>query len=316
MSKGLMIPIMIFAVILLSAGILLANNPYFLSIFIYTIVSCLVAISVRLLLLINLITLSSTAFMAVGGYTSALLTTMTHISVWYGLILAIITAIIISFSVGIPALKTKGVSFIVMTLALNEIVMLIVTHTKSLGGAAGIADIPALTIWGIQINTKIGNYYFASALFLIVLIFAFRLDQSRFGAIIKSIRENELVAEAMGINVKGYKLLLFVISSVICAIAGWFHAHYFGHIDPRFFSVHQSIYYLIMSQFGGVVSIIGPIVGSILLVVLPEFLRIAGGWEPVFFGIIIIVTMLFFPQGVVYLFMKLMSSAINIFKGK
>lgn len=313
MSKSRIIGILI----LIGAALLFPifwDNPYIVGIIILAFISAMVALCLRLMMLIDLINLSGTAFLAVGAYSSAILVTHLHLSVWWGLVLAIVVSGIMAFLLGIPTLRTKRVYFIVMTFALNEIVRLIITHVHFFGGAAGVSNIPPISIGFLEFSSKISNYYFALGLLLLIVLFMARLDRSRFGLTLRSIRENDIVAEAVGINLMRYKLTVFVIASIVTSITGWLFAHYFRYITPADFGVWQSIHYLIMAQFGGAMYLSGPIFGAFFLVSVPELLRVVKGWEPVFFGGAIVLTMLFFPKGAITIIGQTGSAIIRLFK--
>jgi len=293
---------------------LFVKSPFWLGNLIWAWTFSLVAVSTRPLMYMHLINAAPAALMGIGAYTAALMATELGLSIWLGFLGALAVPGLVALLIGLPVLRIRGVYFIVMTLAFNEVVRLIITHVEALGGAAGVGGIPRLSLGPLAFTSRIHYYYFSLFFLVLGIFFLMRLDRSRFGKAWKAIRENESLAEAVGINLMKYKLIAFVIGSMMAGAGGWLFAHYFRYISPLDFGIFRSIDLLIAIQFGGIVQLFGSVFGGLFLVLLPEFLRIyLAGTLPFFqkaearqvvFGAALMVAILFFPGGAVGLVQK------------
>ncbi len=270
-------------------------NAYYLRV----IVNCGIAITLALSL--NLVngcagqfSLGHAGFMGVGAYISAILTTVhggPFMQSPAGVVVAILAgglcAAIAGYLVGLPSLRLKGDYLAIVTLGFGEIIRIIFLNIDAVGGARGLPGIP-----------RVSSFFWVYLCAAITLIFLKRLSESSFGRAILSIREDEVAAEAMGINVPHYKVVAFVISSFFAGVAGALFAHYQGFIDPQSFNFNRSVDVVIMVVIGGMGSLTGAILGGIIVTFLPELLRVFQQYRMVIFPLMLIIVMLVRPMGI------------------
>lgn len=284
--------------VLWGTGALLEENvnPYVLRV----IINC--GIGIILALSLNLVngcagqfSLGHAGFMGVGAYISATLTTVlehnaffhTEIGVGVAIILGGICAGVAGYLVGLPSLRLKGDYLAIVTLGFGEIIRITFLNIEAVGGARGLPAIP-----------RYSNFFWVFTWVCLTVVILYRLIYSSFGRAILSVRENEIAAESMGIDVAKYKVVAFVISSFFAGIAGGLYAHYQGFIDPNSFNFNRSVEAVIMVVIGGMGSITGAILGGILVSLLPEILRMFNEYRMVIFPLILIVVMLVRPMGI------------------
>lgn len=291
-------PFFIVAIIL--AGLpALIGDPYWLHVYIMTCLNIILATSLRVLWNVGLLSCGHAAFMGIGAYTSALLAKEIGLSPWLGMLAGGGLSVVVSLALGYPALRLTGIYFVLVTFAFNEVFFLIATRWREFtGGPSGLLGIPRPT--GIPTG-KLAYAYFASVLLWLSLIILFRFEQSRVGRIWLAIRDTEVRSKCVGIQTTHYKLFAFGVSSFFAGLAGAAYAHYIGFISPTDFTIWQSIYAQIYMIVGGVTAFAGPILGSVVLTVLSEFIRAAGPLQSVVYGTLLAVVMLFLPGGLVSL---------------
>ncbi len=253
--------------------------------------------------------LAQAAFWGIGAYSSALLTTKWGWSPWLSLVAAAVIATLFGVLLGAPTLRLKGHYLAMATIGFGIIVNLILLNWKELsGGTDGIINLPVFRVGDFAFDKR-GNYYYLLLAALVLLaLAAWRLRHSRVGRSLLAIRENELAAEAMGINTTFYKVIAFALGAGYAGISGVFFAHMpdVRYVSPDTFSFNQSVTFLAMLVLGGSESIFGAIFGAVFLVFLPEWLRqlpddlktIKQGYLA-FYGAGIMLMMVFLPVGVV-----------------
>jgi len=298
-------------IILVFALPIFITNEYHLHILIITFLNILVASSFRLIMTTGLVSFCHTAFMAIGGYTSALIVMRLGLSSWIGLIFGVIVAMVIAILFGWVVLRLKGTYFFLATFAFGEVVMLIFTRwTNPFGGPAGLIFIPppsSISIPGlfmITFGSKVSFYYFALVLMLVAMLIIYQLDKGRMGSIWTSIQQSEELAQSIGINTMLYKMLAFTIGSCIAALAGAFQVHYFTNIHPGGFGFFLLVNYLIFVIVGGANKVIGPVIGALMFTLLGEWLTLYEAlalYQTIIYGLVLIFFILFLPEGIVSL---------------
>ncbi len=244
-------------------------------------------------------------FMAIGAYTAAILTS-NGVPLLVALALGGTAALIAAMLIGRVTLKLKGDYFCIATLGFGESVRLLFDNIDFFGGARGMPGISTydpnfylLTVWAINI---------------VAIIVMVSVIKSKHGRNMVAIREEELAAQAIGINVYKYKTISFGMSAVYAGIGGGLLAHYMGYLQPIMFQLLESTEMTIIVIFGGLGSISGSVVGALVLTALPELLRFIGDWRLVIYGAIVILIMIARPQGLMggkeftTIFKKLVSS--------
>ncbi len=254
--------------------------------------------------------LGHAAFYGLGAYTTAIVLKYTEISFWITIPLGMVIAALASIPLAMASLRVRGQFLIVITYAFCEILRYVAINTQAFGGTGGIPGLTAPELFGVKL-TKIaasnkGGYMIL--LFLIVsavAYFSWRIEHSRVGYAFAAIREDEIAAVAMGINVRYYKVLAMMISAVICSVAGSIQAVFASMVSPELFSSTKSIQILTMVVIGGRMSIKGMILGGALLTILPEIFHsvkdlVGLSFDPwmILYGFLLVSMMRFCPQGI------------------
>ncbi len=293
------VPSFILIALILAGLPALIGDPYWLHVYIMTCLNICLALSLRVVWNVGLLSCGHAAFMGIGAYTSALLAKEIGLSPWWGMPLGGGLAFLVSLALGYPALRLAGIYFVLVTFAFNEVFFLIATRWREFtGGPSGLLGIPRPP--GIPPG-KLAYAYFASLVLFITLVILFRFERSRVGRIWFAIRDTELRSRCVGIQTTQYKLFAFGVSSFFAGLTGAVYGHYIGFISPSDFTIWQSIYVQIYMIVGGVATFAGPVLGSVVLTVLSEFIRAAGPLQSVVYGTLLAVVMLFFPGGLVTL---------------
>ena len=280
---------------------LFLHNPFVLHILIVTSINVTMAASLWLLGTTGLISFGQAGFMFIGAMTSTLLVKEHGWAVWVAFPLAGVLAALVSLPVGALSLRVKGVYFFLVTLAFGEVVRGIFAYFRTpFGGWYGIRDIPGPepASW-FTLMSKVPYYYFGLVMTLLTCLIVSRVTRSRIGMVLQSIREGDLLAASVGIAVFRYKLLAFVMASFFAGLAGSYYAHYFHYISPLVFTFQYSLSVLIFVVIGGMASVSGPVIGAVLLTLVPEMFRVTGKYQMLIFGAILVFAMLFMPDGVI-----------------
>ncbi|MGI5921124.1 MAG: branched-chain amino acid ABC transporter permease [Syntrophomonadaceae bacterium] len=263
-------------------------DPYYLRIMV------LIGINLILALGLNLITgvtgqlsMGHAGFMSIGAYTAAIMSVQFGTPFWVALLGGSLMAAILGFIIGIPTLRLEGDYLAMVTIGFAEIIRVFFLNFEPGGKAVGFAGIPQnttfVTVW---------------ALALIIILLNARLYNSRIGRALYSIRENEIAAEASGINTTRLKLLAFTAASFLGGLGGGLYAHYMSYINPQDFGFMKSIELLNMVVLGGMGSIPGTVIGSVILTIAPEMLRVVAEYRLLFYGALLVILMIFRPNGI------------------
>jgi len=275
------------------------KSQYLITIGINCLMYSVLAISLNLITgFMGITSLGHAGFLGVGAYTAAILSTRYGIGFIGTFIAATLMAAVFGIFLGLPTLRIKGRYLAIVTLGFCEIMRIIELNWMSLTrGPMGISGIPRMSLFGFVFNKPIHKYYIGLILLIITVYIVKSIMASRIGRAISSIRDDEIAADAMGINVFKYKIMGFAISSGLAGLAGAFYAHYMGFIDPNAFTFDQSILILSMTIIGGMASIPGSIFGASFLSILPEALRGVADYRQIIYGLLLAATMVFKPSG-------------------
>jgi len=245
------------------------------------------------------ISLAHAAFMAVGAYSVSILG-QHGVAFEVGLGVGAALAFGLGLVVGFPALKVKHHFLAMVTLGFNIIVFLVLRNWESLtGGSFGISGI-ARPAWGpIEFSSDLGLYVYVLIWAVVVIVSAYWILNSRWGRAFRAIRENEMRAEVLGVNLRTYKLMAFAIGAGYAGIGGALFAPLVGYIDPNAFIIDRSIQFLLMVVIGGLGRFEGPFIGAAVVTILPEVLRGSEGLYLVLYSGAVILMMLFMPKGLV-----------------
>lgn len=281
--------ILVFGAFFIINSLIGANiiNRYITRLMILSCINIILAISLNLITgITGQLSLGNAAFMAIGAYVSAFFSVNLGMPFVVSLIAGAITAAAMSIIVGIPTLKLKGDYFAITTLGVCEIVRVLITNMDIVGGARGFTGIPKKTTFTIA--------YFAVVIVIVVVV---NIVKSTKGRAMLAIRENEIAAEAMGVNTTKYKVVAFFISALIAGFAGGLFSHYTAFIQPTTFNFLKSIEIVTFVVLGGMGSITGSVIAAIILTILPEALREFADLRMIFYSITLVVLMIFRPQG-------------------
>ena len=239
------------------------------------------------------------AFWGIGAYTAALLTKNLGAGTIPSFIAAALVVGIFGFLLGLPVLKLKGYYLTIVTMGFCEIVRLIELNWMAVtNGPMGISGIPEFSFFGIRLGSYRSFYFIILILMILTTILIRRLIRSPFGIALKAIRDDDVVAEAMGVPIVRYKIMAFVISAMIAGVAGAFYAQYITYIDPTSFTYNASQEMLVMVIFGGLGSIPGSYLGALVLTILPELLRGLMEYRMLIYGALMVIMMLIKPEGI------------------
>lgn len=280
---------------LISSGTI---NRYVSDLITLIFINVIMAVSLNLVTgLLGQLVLGHAGFMLVGAYAAALFTKSSALPLQFslpiGLVLSGILAAVFGVIIGIPALRLRGDYLAIITLGFGEIIRVVANNLKITGGAMGLSGIKSLT----NRQNPAGMLPFVFFIAVAVIFVMFTFGRSRHGRAVIAIREDEIAAEASGINTTYYKLLAFVLAAFIAGVAGGLYAHQIGIIDPSKYDFNRSVEFLIMVVLGGLGSITGSIVSATLLTVLPEALRSFSDYRMLAYSIVLICVMLFRPTG-------------------
>lgn len=290
------------------------NNYGFL--IVSMIFGAILGLSVYLPLMAGQLSLATPGFYALGGYISAILSTQTFkftgnlFPISFLLLEMLIAALVsgvLAVVLGIPVLRLRGIYLAIATIAFVEILRVLALNLEITGGAVGIFAIPQ------PFASQIEYLWIALPLLILSMLFLYRLERIRVGRALNAIREDELAADAMGINPTYYKVISFTLGAILAGLVGAVSAHFLNTWNARQGTFDASIIYLAFVLIGGSRTFVGPVLGGMVLTALPEALRAISGtsglpiWFAQFlrdgrliiFGVLIVVGSVFYPQGII-----------------
>jgi branched-chain amino acid transport system permease protein len=249
------------------------------------------------------------AFAAIGGYTSAVLTTTYHWPVFAAMPLGIAGAALLALLIGYPTLRLRGHYLAMATLALGMIVQEIaVQWDRVTMGYTGIAAIPPLGAFGRELPSERWQLAALIAALALSIWVSSRLKHSRLGHALAAIAGSEDAARALGIDVARYKLIAFVIAAVYAAFAGSLFAHTVGFVSPEVFGLHMVVLGFTMLYVGGIGTVYGPLIGAFIVSLLPETFRAFKDYQDLAYGAALIVILIYAPKG--------LSSLTRLWRGR
>lgn len=247
--------------------------------------------------------------MGIGAYTSALLVMKMNISSWAALPLSGLIVFTFAMIVGSAFARLKGVYFAMATLFLTEVIRLVEEQWRSLtDGVSGLIGIPLpdpITIGKLIAidfsNSRIYFYYLILSLLIVTVLILYAIEHSRINITFLSIKQNVNLAESTGVNTTKFKVLAFGIGSFFAGIAGSFYSHYIACINPETFGLIFSLNLVIYMVVGGANTFVGPMLGAVLLTLIPEILRDLKEYMPLVFAGVLVLVIFFLPDGLVSL---------------
>ena len=302
--------VMMFAVLVTVFPLLFSLSDatsYYTDVMVFVAIHSIIASGLSLLLgYAGQISLGQAAFYGVGAYTSGIFTTQLGLSPWAAMLAGMMLAAGLAYVVGLPALRLKGHYLAMATLGFGMIVFIVFNEYVALtGGPSGFGEIPQFNLLGWEFDTTVSYYYFAWTVALFVLAVSLNIVNSRPGRALKAIHDSETAAAAMGVNTSKAKLQIFVLSGIYGALAGSLYAHFVSFINPPPFDIFFSLKVLMMVVIGGIGSIWGAFLGAALITFLPEWLSFLEDFDVLANGIILLLIVIFSPDGFVGIGMRL-----------
>jgi len=293
-SKPIFIPAFLFALVLP-----FIMRDYIVDIAILTGIYIILAEGLNVVVgFTGLLNLGFVAFYAIGAYTYALITTKLGLGFWSAMPVAVGLSTVAGFFLAFPALRLRGDYLAIVTLGFGEIVRLVLNNWDSMtGGPNGVLGIPTVSIMGVSLSDLDYYYYFVLVNVVIAVLIIRNVISSKLGRAWIAIREDEIASSAVGINTVMYKLYSFAFGAFWAGLAGSLFAAKLQFVSPESFTFMESVIVLCMVILGGLGSINGVIIGALILVLLPEFLRDIQMYRMLALGAGLVVLMIFRPQG-------------------
>jgi branched-chain amino acid transport system permease protein len=239
------------------------------------------------------------AFYGIGAYTAAILATRYGVPFWATFVLGGAVAGLVGVGIAVPTLRLKGIFLALVTIGFQEIVFLVTLNWTSLTrGPMGIPGIPPPSLGTYSFNSNREYFYLILALNVVMIFVVSRIMDSRLGRMFIAIREDEVAAQSVGISLYPAKVLSFVISTFMAGVAGAFFAHHARFVSADSFRLDETFIILTMLIVGGMGTVVGPIIGAVFLVILPEAARFLAHYREMVYGAILILVILFRPQGI------------------
>lgn len=307
-------------IIALLAGICILPSivrPYQLDFLIFLFINIILVVSYRMIVITGEFSLAHAVIMGVGGYTSALL----PISPWISLPLGGVAAAGIAYILSFPLFRMKGFYFLIGSFAAAEAIRLCwVQFINPFGGFRGLRRIPVLELdlgdfLYIDFGAPVPYYFFALIVVIVSLVTMYRIENSRFGFVFHAVHHKDLLAQSVGVDTRRYRTIAFVTASFFAGIAGAMVAHYITVINPGLFGLPRMLSILVWVLVGGLGSFAGPVIGVTVLSIVDESFRGYQELRPAFYGLTLIATMLFLPDGLVSLPAKIMQW-VNWLRGR
>jgi branched-chain amino acid transport system permease protein len=277
---------------------------HYLDVMVFAGIFSLVSIGLSMLMgYAGQISMAQAAFFGIGAYTSGILTSRFGFNPWAAMPAGMAASAMVAWLLGIPALRLKGHYLAMATLGFGVIVNIILNEeVQWTGGPSGMGDIPSLSLAGTKITSEMGYYYVVWSMVFLVLLFCFHVLHSRVGRALRAIHEEEMAAEAMGVPTARFKIQVFVLGAAVAALAGSLYTHYVTFLNPASFNLMWSIRFLLMVMVGGMQSLWGAVLGTILMTFVGnEWLHVFADFEILAYGGILLVVALFLPKGLVSL---------------
>jgi len=291
-------------------------NPYNLQVFTFILLNGILAISIYITLSTGQLSLGHAGFMSIGAFTASILSKQAEMPIFVAILIGGLAAGIIALLIGAPTLKLHGLYLAIATLGFGEVIRVIFLNLKVTNGALGLTGLKSIgnslydleKAIGLQAQTlgisvvqmkSLTTMLFMVVLFAFVLFLTLRLNRSRLGRAFEAIKADETAARAMGLQVAYYKMLAFIIGSVLAGVCGGLYAHITTAITPDDFNYHKVVEILSFAVIGGSEVVWGPLFGALVLTSLPEVLRGLAEYKMLMYGLIMVGVMAFRPHGLI-----------------
>jgi branched-chain amino acid transport system permease protein len=240
------------------------------------------------------------AFMALGAYTSGILTVNYEWSPLLAMIAATVGTGLVAFIIGAPILRVRGHYLAMITLAFAQVIIIVSTRwTEVTGGLTGIPGVPDFSLFGFAFDTKVKMYYLIWFVAIVLFLLSFRIVDSRFGRALRALGAHEAAAGSLGVDVVRCRIQIFVLSAVFAALSGSLYAHFLNYVNGTFFDLGVMIQLMAILVVGGIGTMWGPMIGAILLVWVSQNLGSYAEYSQLIFGLLYGGALLFLPRGAV-----------------
>jgi branched-chain amino acid transport system permease protein len=260
----------------------------------------------RMIYITGRLSLGHTFPVGIGAYASALLCTKMGLNFWVSFLFGGLMAGLIALLLGYVVLRISGVYFVVVTLALAEILIHFLLWAKPLtGGVTGIVNIPGPIIYLPWIGRfefgyeLLPYYYLIFSIMFVSVAFMYLMERSHIGRVFHALRQNDLLAEHVGIDITSYRVLAFVVASFFAGLVGSFMAHFHHYTCPDDFHVTESLFIQIYAFIGGIGSLLGAIVGPLVIISVSELFRFAKEAQPLFYAGAMLLVIMWLPGGLI-----------------
>lgn len=295
-SWGFLIPLAVLAAAIILGAFVL--SPYRLTLLTQIGIFAIVTLGLNVLVgLTGQISFGHNAFLGIGAYLSALATTQWGLPPLLGVVVGVVVSAVFGVIIGYPTLRLRGHYLALATFAFGLGFYQIAVNSPFFNGFMGIAGIPPFGVAGYKLGSLVQNYLFVWGVTGVAILTTWRLSKLRFGRALRSIAADESTAQAMGINVRRYKVIAFVISGGYASVAGSLYAHTISFVSPETFGLHTIILLFVMLFVGGLGTIWGSLFGAAVGVALPSMLQSVHGWIPTVFALIVMVIVVTRPEG-------------------
>jgi branched-chain amino acid transport system permease protein len=308
-ARSLKLAVLAAAVIILVAIPSFVHSPYYLDLLISVVVRAVLGMVFVLMLRASMINMGIAAFWGIGAYASVVMVMNLGVPFWVALPLSAVVTGIVSFGVGwiLVGSGSSGFGFVVLSVVIGQMFSVVMGGISYVGGYSGRRNVPApetIPLPGghaivFSVSHKASFYYLALVLLGVIVLVLVAVYRSRVGRAWTAVGLNLRLAESLGVNVFRYRLAVFVVGSAICGLIGSFYAHYQGFVAPDTFGMWQNMYFQMYALLGGLgFPIVGSLVGAGLMTALPEISRGAVVYAPIITGVLLILLVLFLPQGI------------------
>ena len=245
------------------------------------------------------------AFVGLGAYVSAVLSTAYGHSPWLGLLAVVLVTISVAFALGAITLRLSGHYLPLGTIAWGLSLYFLFGNLEILGGHTGLSSIPPIEVFGYSLKSAGSIYYLIWVVLFLAIVLSDNLLRSREGRAIRALKGGVIVAESMGVNTARSKMIVFLLAALYAGISGWIYAHYQRFVNPSPFSLHIGIEYLFMAVLGGATQVWGALLGAGLVTLLKEWLQdllprllgSSGNFETIIFGLFLVLLLQHAPKG-------------------
>jgi branched-chain amino acid transport system permease protein len=277
----------------------LLGNAHYTTLMIFIGIHTMIVVGLCLLMgYTGQVSLGQAGFYGIGAFISAILSTRYGVSPWLALLAAAVVTGAVAYIIGRPIFRLQGPYLAMATLGFGMILYIIFERmTGVTGGPTGIPNIPYLSIFGFDLDTDFKYYYLVWLVCIFILLISRNIVNSRVGRALRAINGSEPAAQSLGINVAQFKVKVFVLSAVYASVAGSLYVHYLTYVSPQPFNFMFSVKLVVMVVIGGMASIWGALFGTAVITLLSDYLQPLGDYDVMVFGLILILVMVFMPQG-------------------